>query len=125
MDIFLKREIVVWLNPRSPARTQHPVGRQIRMGTIVTAVADAGVAVHGLVELLKDRKLITGIFFAYFQRMGFADVGFGERIAVVAAGGYTDRHGLVHLVYSNLPRKSNKVLTVNQYEFVLIKNKPF
>ena len=75
------------------------------MGTIVTVVADAGVAVHRLIELLEDRKLITGIFFAYFQRMGFADVGFGERIAVVAAGGDTDRHGFVDLVYSKFTPK--------------------
>jgi hypothetical protein len=83
------------------------------MGTIVAVMADATVAMHGLVELLEDRKLIASIFFAYFQRMGFADVGFSERIAVVAAGGDTYRHGFVDLVLWNLPQKVDKALVVN------------
>ncbi|GAA0880471.1 hypothetical protein GCM10009119_34410 [Algoriphagus jejuensis] len=66
----------------------------------------AAVAVHRLVKLLQDRKLITGIFFAYFQLVGFAEIGFGEGIAVVATGGDSDRHGFGVLVYINLPQKN-------------------
>ncbi len=86
------------LDLRSPARTEHPVSGQVRMGTVCAVVALAAIAVHGFVELLENGKLITGVFFADLQLVGSAYLGFGERIAVIATGGDTDRHGLVHLV---------------------------
>lgn len=73
------------------------------MGAIRAVVTLTAVAMHGLIELLQDRKLITGIFFTDFQFVGSAHMGFGERIAVVAAGGDTYRHGIVNLVLWNLP----------------------
>ncbi|GAB3228828.1 hypothetical protein GCM10027454_29510 [Algoriphagus aestuariicola] len=75
------------------------------MCAVGTVMAYAAVAVHGVVELLQDRKLVAGIFFAYFQLVGFTQMGFGKRIAVVAAGGNTDRHGFVVLFLRNLPKK--------------------
>lgn len=92
------------------------------MGAVRSMMSLTTVAVHGLIQLLKYRKLITGILFTNLELMGSAKLGFGERIAVVATGGNADRHGLVDLVYSNLPQKIDKVLTASQYEFVLIKN---
>ena len=74
-------------------------------------MTDAAVTVHGLVELLKDRKLVAGVFFTDCQRVGFAHTGFGKRIAVVAAGGDSDRHGFVLLVLRNLLQKTQNLLT--------------
>lgn len=59
-------------------------------------MALAAIAVHGFVELLENRKLIAGIFLADLEVVGFTEIGFGEGIAVVAAGGDSDGHGFLY-----------------------------
>lgn len=68
------------------------------MSAVGAVMALAAIAVHGLVELAQDGKLVAGIFLADLEVVGFAEIGFGEGIAMVAAGGDTDRHGFFDLV---------------------------
>lgn len=68
------------------------------MFAVLSLVTDAAMAVHGIVELLEDGKLITGIFLTDFQLMGFAKIGFGKGTAVIATRGDSDRHGFQILV---------------------------
>lgn len=62
----------------------------IWMLTVSTVVALTAHAVHGVIELLDQGKLIANIFFTDFQIVRFALVSSSERITVITAGGDSD-----------------------------------
>lgn len=85
-------------------------------------VAQAAIAVHGFVELLEDRELVAGVFLADLEFVSFADMRFGKGIAVIAAGGDSDRHGEKSLISINLPQLRGNSSLQRKYGFVINKN---
>lgn len=92
------------------------------MFAVFSVVTDATMAVHGIIELFQDRKLITGVFFTDFKLMGLAEIGFGKGRAMIAAGGDSDRHGFQILVLLNLRQKMDKGLILKKYGIGINKN---